>query len=90
MGAEYSQPPRLSGLSNFLNEAYSRGGTGKSRVRCWKCSGHGRLYIDYECTICRCHDQTSWSNYTKHCSCNGYGRQTHTELCDDCHGRGHR
>ncbi|CAF3432363.1 unnamed protein product [Rotaria sp. Silwood1] len=90
MGAEYSQPTRLAALSTFIADANSGSERGASRVRCWKCSGHGRLYIEEECTSCRCQDQGTWSNYTRHCSCNGYGRKTSTQICDDCHGRGYR
>ncbi|CAF2646993.1 unnamed protein product [Rotaria sp. Silwood2] len=90
MGAEYSQPPRLGALSAFIEDAYGGTERGASRVRCWKCLGHGRLYIEHECTSCWCQDRTTWSNYTRHCSCNGYARQTSTEICDDCHGRGYR
>lgn len=89
MGAEYSHHGKHVAGRHLLYETYGGRRKHRSSERCWKCSGHGRLFIEQECHSCRCEDRTTWSNYSKDCSCNGYGRQTSYELCDDCHGRGY-
>ncbi|CAF1488176.1 unnamed protein product [Adineta ricciae] len=90
MGAEYSQQGKNAVGRHLIYEAYGRRTKGRSSERCWKCGGHGRLYVQSECNRCRCGERTTWSNYSPNCSCNGYGRQTSTEICDDCHGRGYQ
>lgn len=86
MGAEYSRPPKIPALTSFISESFvsQRSHSG----RCIKCSGHGKLFVEYECGSCRCDNQASWSHYSDCNSCNGYGRQTAYEICDDCFGRG--
>ncbi|UJR27071.1 hypothetical protein I4U23_008373 [Adineta vaga] len=89
MGAEYSHQGKNTAVGRHLiYETYGGRGKSRSTERCWKCGGHGRLYVEYECNSCRLEERTTWSNYTRSCSCNGYGRQTSTEICDDCRGRG--
>ena len=90
MGAEYSQQGRSSSGRHILYETFASKRKGRSGERCLKCAGRGRLFVEYECNSCRCEERTSWSSYNGHCSCNGYGRQTSCELCDDCHGRGYK
>ncbi|CAF2998508.1 unnamed protein product [Rotaria socialis] len=83
MGAEYSQPPRIPALTSFISEAFYDQRR-PPRIRCVKCLGHGRLFVESECNSCR----SSWSNHTSCYTCDGYGHQTTYELCDDCFGRG--
>lgn len=89
MGAEYSRTNRHATAGRFLiYDVYGSQRHGGPTDRCMKCSGSGRLSVEYTCDHCRNQDRTTWSNYNGNCSCNGYGRQTVTELCDDCFGRG--
>lgn len=89
MGAEYSYHGKHVVGRHLLYETYGDRRKHRSSERCWKCGGSGKLLIEQECHLCRCEDRTTWSNYSKDCSCNGYGRQTSYEQCDDCHGRGY-
>jgi DnaJ-class molecular chaperone len=90
MGAEYSHQGRNAIGRHMIYETYSGKRKGRSGERCYKCGGNGKIYVESECNSCRGEDRTTWSNYTRHCSCNGYGRQTSYEQCDDCHGRGYQ
>lgn len=87
MGAEYSQQGRRGGKKRRVLEDHDERKYPRDR-RCYKCSGHGRLFVEYECYSCRNQSDPTWSNYSRQCSCNGYGRVTSYETCDDCWGRG--
>jgi hypothetical protein len=90
MGIEYSHQGKHAVGRHMIYEAYSGKRKGRSGERCFKCGGHGKIYVESECHSCRSEDRTTWSNYTRSCSCNGYGRQTSYEECEDCHGRGYQ
>ncbi|CAF0891275.1 unnamed protein product [Adineta steineri] len=90
MGAEYSHQGRNGGRRHLIYETYAGNRKGRSGERCFKCGGNGKLFVESECNSCRCEERTTWSNYSRSCSCNGYGRQTSSEICDDCYGRGYQ
>lgn len=90
MGIEYSHQGRNAIGRHMIYEAYGGKRKGRSGERCFKCGGQGRICVEYECSSCRYEERTTWSNYSRNCSCNGYGRQTSYEQCDDCQGRGYQ
>jgi hypothetical protein len=90
MGVECSQQSRNAAGRHLIYEVHGNRRKNRLGDRCSKCGGHGKIYVESECNSCRCEERTTWSNYTRQCPCNGYGRQTFSEQCDDCRGRGHQ
>jgi hypothetical protein len=90
MGVDYSHHGRNVTGRHLIYEAYVGKRKGRSGERCFKCDGHGRIYVEYKCSSCRCEERTNWLSYSRQCSCNGDGRRTSYEQCDDCYGRGYQ
>jgi DnaJ-class molecular chaperone len=90
MGIEYSHHGRNTSGRHLIYDAYVGKRKGRSGERCFKCDGHGQITVIYECNLCRYEERTSSLSYSRQCSCNGYGRKTSYEKCDDCYGRGYQ